>query len=259
MSTVTLPRLHWGPADSPRRALLVHGLGSSAHTMWRVAEGLAERGWSATAVDLRGHGEAPRASRYRIEDIAGDLVATRPIDGAWDLVLGHSIAGAATVQAAATASDWTARLVLLDPTLVLDEVSREQVRLSQLAAHDNGTIAAVTAEQPHWHPHDVELRVRAVQRASRHALERMVLDNHEWDVRAFLPRVTAPTLVIAGEAERGARFTVADADEARAANPGIRTTVIGGTGHNVHRDDPAATLDVLLGWLDETAEAQRRQ
>jgi pimeloyl-ACP methyl ester carboxylesterase len=125
MSTVTLPRWHWGDPTSPRRALLVHGLGSSAQTTWRLSEGLADAGWSATAVDLRGHGDAPRASRYRIEDFAGDLLGTRPEDGgAWQLVVGHSIGAAAAAQAAGTDDGWAERLVLLDPALALDATAR---------------------------------------------------------------------------------------------------------------------------------------
>jgi alpha-beta hydrolase superfamily lysophospholipase len=59
MVALTLPRLHWGEESATRKALVVHGLGSSAATTWQVSEALAEAGWSATAVDLRGHGLAP--------------------------------------------------------------------------------------------------------------------------------------------------------------------------------------------------------
>ena len=45
----------WGP--EPARVLLIHGITSSGATMWRLGEGLAERG--VVAPDLRGHGEAP--------------------------------------------------------------------------------------------------------------------------------------------------------------------------------------------------------
>jgi len=73
---LTLPRISWGDPASDRRVLLVHGLGSSAALMWRVGTALADAGWHATAVDLRGHGDAPRALDYSVAAYAADLVAT---------------------------------------------------------------------------------------------------------------------------------------------------------------------------------------
>jgi pimeloyl-ACP methyl ester carboxylesterase len=250
MSTVTLPRWHWGDEKSPRRALLVHGLGSSAHTTWRLSEGLAQAGWSATAVDLRGHGDAPRASRYRIDDIAADLLGTRPVGGgAWDLVVGHSIGAAASAQAAGTDEAWTERLVLLDPALVVDEPARQTVLAGQLTNHDHATVAGMAEQFPHWHPIDIEFRVRAVKAASRFALERMVLDNHDWDVTSFVPHIAAPTLVIAADPDHGAMFAGEHADTVLAMNPLLSLTVVAGAGHSLHRDKPEETLEALLGWL----------
>ncbi len=250
MSTVTLPRWHWGDSSSPYRALIVHGLGSSAQSTWRLSEALADAGWSATAVDLRGHGDAPRASRYRIDDIAADLLATPPNgDGAWGLVVGHSIGGAAAAQAAGTDAAWTERLVLLDPALVVDEPSRETVLAGQLANHDGATVASIADQYPRWHPLDVELRVRSAKAASRFALERMVRDNHDWDVTAFVPHIAAPTLVIAADPELGAMFAGEFAERVLAMNPLLEQVVIAGAGHSLHRDKPEATVRALLDWL----------
>jgi pimeloyl-ACP methyl ester carboxylesterase len=44
----------WGAG--PRRALLLHGLGSSGASWWRIAEALAEREFQVCAPDLRGPG-----------------------------------------------------------------------------------------------------------------------------------------------------------------------------------------------------------
>ncbi len=99
---LTLPRLSWGDPSSDRRALLVHGLGSNGALMWRYGVALADAGWHADAVDLRGHGVAPRALDYTIDAYAADLGVTRPAgDGAWDLVVAHSLGGAAATVASA--------------------------------------------------------------------------------------------------------------------------------------------------------------
>src|SRR3954452_21787967 len=104
---VSLPRISWGSPDSPRRDLLVHGLGSSGALMWRFGVALADAGWRADAVDLRGHGTAPRTLDYSIRAYAADLLAARPGGAdAWDLVVGHSLGGAATVVAARDQPAW---------------------------------------------------------------------------------------------------------------------------------------------------------
>ena len=97
---VTLPRLSWGDPASSRRALLVHGLGSNGALMWRYGTALADVGWHAQAVDLRGHGTAPRALDYTIDAYASDVLHTAAPDGEpWDLVIGHSLGGAAATAA----------------------------------------------------------------------------------------------------------------------------------------------------------------
>ena len=78
---VTLPRLSWGAPHAPRHALLIHGLGSNGALMWRYGAWLADAGWHATAVDLRGHGTAPRALDYTIDAYASDVLHTAAPDG----------------------------------------------------------------------------------------------------------------------------------------------------------------------------------
>lgn len=250
MTTVTLPRLHWGNAESHRRALLVHGLGSSAHTSWRLGEALAERGWSATAVDLRGHGEAPRASRYRIADFAADLSATLPHrDGGWQLVVGHSIGAAAAVVAATDDASWARRLVLLDPALTVDAAQRARTHDAQTEAHLQATVESTRADNPSWHPLDVELRVRATRAASLHALQHAVLDNPDWDVSARVAHLACPTLVIAADPTLSDFFRGEFAERVCSSNSLVDHVVVSGAGHSVHRDDPASTIAALDDWL----------
>ena len=116
VTPVTLPRLSWGDPRAPKRALLVHGLGSNGALMWRFGVALAEAGWMATAVDLRGHGTAPRALDYTLAAYAADVAIAHPDgDESWDLVIGHSLGGAAVTLAAADNPTWTRRVVLIDP------------------------------------------------------------------------------------------------------------------------------------------------
>ena len=194
---LTLPRLSWGDPSTERRALLVHGLGSNAALMWRFGVALANAGWHADAVDLRGHGLAPRALDYSIEAYAADLRATRPHHGlGWDLVLAHSLGGAAATAVAASDPGWTDRLVLVDPAIHLAPRDRDIVRASQERSFADPTAAAVRAEHPHWHPHDVELKALSARQASQWAVEQTSLQNAAWDVRDAASRLTLPTHVI---------------------------------------------------------------
>lgn len=229
---------------------MVHGLGSSAQTCWQVLEALAEDGWSATAVDLRGHGSAPRASRYRIADFAKDLQGTPPeAGGSWDLVLGHSIGGAAAVVASSEQPQWTRRLVLLDPALALDEETKTLVLENQRVGHSHQGVAEVEALNPLWHPLDVQLRVDANQTASLFALEHAVFDNDPWDVTDHARNLVVPTHILAAEKKLGSMFSGDYAAGLLAANSHLSFEVIPGAGHSVHRDKPHETIAALRNTL----------
>lgn len=251
MSALTLARLHWGRPSAEKKALMVHGLGSSAATCWRVMEALAEQGWSATAVDLRGHGSSPRASTYAITDFATDLEATTP-EGAhtWDLVIGHSIGAAAAVVASGRKPSWAKRLVLIDPALALDDSIRNQVLENQRLGHLHQSVDDVRALNPNWHPLDWELKVQANRSASLFALEHAVFDNDPWDVTEYAHRVTVPTHVLGAERGLGSMFCGDYAEAMLAANENFSYEVIQGAGHSVHRDKPAETMAALLAFLD---------
>lgn len=244
---VTLPRLSWGDPAAGRRALLVHGLGSSGALMWRLGDALAAAGWHATAVDLRGHGDAPRALDYSVAAYAADGVATRPAgSSAWDAVVGHSLGGAAGTVAAADDTGWTHRLVLIDPAIHIVQRDAAIVRHSQERAFADNRLDAVRQEHPHWHPQDQELKVDAVRRASAWAVEQTSAQNQPWDVRGHAARLTVPTHVIGGDPAVYSIFAGALADEVLASNPRISLSVVAGAGHSVHRDRPEESIRQLL-------------
>jgi len=218
--------------------------------MWRFGVALADAGWRAEAVDLRGHGTAPRALEYSIDAYASDLRMTRPSDGlGWDLVVAHSLGGAAATVTAAADSGWTRRLVLIDPAIHLKPRDREIVRESQERSFADPTREAVRAEHPHWHEHDVELKALSAQQASRWAVEQTSVQNPSWDVRDAAARLTVPTHVIGSDPTVYSIFTGSLAREVL-VNPAIRMSVIAGAGHSPHRDRPDATIQEFLRVLE---------
>lgn len=243
---LSLPRISWGDPSSDRRVLLVHGLGSSGALMWRVGAGLADAGWHATAIDLRGHGDAPRALDYSVAAYGADLVATLPDGGgSWDAVVGHSLGGASATVAAASAPDWTRRLVLLDPAILVGGRDAAIVRKSQERAFADNRVELVQQEHPHWHPQDWELKVDAVHRTSAWAVEQTSQQNTPWDVTADAARLTVPTHLIASDPTVYSIFTGEVAAGVLASNPLITMSVVAGSGHSLHRDKPEETIRQL--------------
>ena len=247
MSAVTLPRLSWGASDAEKTALLVHGLGSSGALMWILGDALANAGWHAVAIDLRGHGDAPRTVDYTVSAYAEDLAATRPDHGgAWDAVIGHSLGGAASTTAAASDPAWTKQLILIDPAILVDGHDAAIVRRSQERAFDDNRIEVVREEHPHWHPQDLELKIDAVARGSRWAVEQTSAQNQPWDVRSDAARLTVPTHIIGADPEVYSLFTGDVAEHVLAANANISMSVVAGAGHSPHRDKPEDTIRQLL-------------
>lgn len=89
-----------GPVDGPV-VLLAHG-GGQTHWAWRrTVEQLADQGFRAVAIDLRGHGDSDRAldGAYGPVDIAPDLIAIAHQLGGRPAMVGASLGGMAGLMA----------------------------------------------------------------------------------------------------------------------------------------------------------------
>ncbi len=159
-------------------------------------------------------------------------------------MIGHSLGGAASTAAAAMQPDWTRRLVLIDPGILLGDRDRQIVRESQERSFADPTQEAVRAEHPHWHDQDIEAKALAAQQASRWAVEQTSVQNPAWDERAAASRLTIPTHIIASDPKVYSIFKGALVDEVT-ANPVVSVSVVAGAGHSPHRDKPAETMRLL--------------
>ncbi|TQS41378.1 alpha/beta fold hydrolase [Cryptosporangium phraense] len=223
----------WG--TGPRRALLIHGVTSSAATMWELGEGLAASGWSAVAVDLPGHGESGPASSYRFADVAASVASE--VGAGWDLVLAHSLGGAVAVQL--LEPSFATRALFVDPALVVsDDVAdglAPELEQDQIAQ----TEASVAAANPHWHPRTVAERVRSTQATSVEAVRGYASDNRPWDVREQARAVTVPVHVLVPT--DGPVVSSALVDELSGKFWTFET--VADTGHSVHRDRPELVVE----------------
>ncbi len=104
------------PAATPTEAsalVIAHGLFGSGRNWGVIARRLAD-GREVVAVDMRNHGDSPRADTQSYPDMAADLAEVIAHLGAPVDLLGHSMGGKAAMQLALTHPDLIRRLVVAD-------------------------------------------------------------------------------------------------------------------------------------------------
>lgn len=237
---VELPVLRWGREGA--RVLALHGLSASAQLWWRIGSQLASHGWSVVAPDLRGHGAAPRAESYRLEELAADVTE---LGSGWDVVVGHSLGGSVAVLAALEPG-FCSRVVLLDPVLRIPEEGREQLRAAQLEELASTDPAELAAAHPGWHPEDAFWKARAAAVTSPYAVGKVFDDNPVWDLTARLEGMAVPAVLVGADPERGGLIDPKTAGRITEANPHLRYELAAGVGHSIPREAPDLVVRLVL-------------
>lgn len=261
------------PADPS--VLLCHGGGQTRHSWHTTTRHLAERGWYAVSIDLRGHGDSDwsRDGDYSIDAFSADVVAVaRALGG--PALIGASLGGTSSLAALGrTEGDPCGRaLVLVDIAPTVEATGVERIRTFMHANLESGFASledvadAVHAYNPHRpRPTDLSgLRKNVRQRADGRwywhwdpafmklvptmdeARTREDRTNHLADVAQ---RLTVPTLLVRGRqsdllSEEGAREFLELVPHARYAD-------VGGAGHMVAGDRNDAFNDAVVGFLDD--------
>jgi len=132
------------PSHPP--AILLHGGGQTRHSWGTTLEALADKGWRAYAVDLRGHGDSDWAADgdYTLDAFAGDVLAiTRVLDEPPALV-GASLGGLASLAAIGERpGERVARaLVLVDVAPRTEAAGRDRIG-AFMAEHMNDGFASL--------------------------------------------------------------------------------------------------------------------
>jgi pimeloyl-ACP methyl ester carboxylesterase len=98
--------------------VLIHGLSSSSSHYVGLGHRLAERGWSVSALDLRGHGVSDRVpGTYEITHYAADVEAYLESLPAPAVLVGHSLGAATSVYLAGARPDLVRAVFAEDPPL----------------------------------------------------------------------------------------------------------------------------------------------
>jgi pimeloyl-ACP methyl ester carboxylesterase len=149
----------WNP-DNGRPAmgiaLLLAGGGQTRHSWHGTAARLATVGWTAIAVDARGHGESQWApdGDYSLDAFVGDLAAIVSTLDRAPVVIGASLGGITALVGQGEQPDLARALVLVDITPRIGAAGRERIQ-SFMASAPNGfaTIDDVADAVQAYNPH----------------------------------------------------------------------------------------------------------
>ncbi|WP_327372854.1 alpha/beta fold hydrolase [Streptomyces sp. NBC_01216] len=234
-------RLHtttWGSGD--RIALLVHGIMSDHRTWRRVGPALAERGYRAVGVDLRGHGASGRAERpeeYTPWDHADDLVETLPARA--ELAIGHSLGGLALAYAVERLAP--RRAVYADPAWHLP-AGEEGYRPELFTQGKSLTRDHIRILNPRWAAEDLDIETETIRLWDERTAHGLVpsVGADLWPVKPAVPSLVLladPSVLVRPE------------DARTLEERGFRVRSIAGAGHTLHRDDFDGFMTALDEWI----------
>jgi pimeloyl-ACP methyl ester carboxylesterase len=227
--------------------ILLPGLASDEALFADIPARLAAAGWPAQAV-TRVHFE-----HDTLPAMADALLAAHP--GPL-LLAGTSMGGMVAMHAALRAPGRVRGLALLGTSARADTPELLKLRSDAVVLFEQGRVDEVV--RPNvllaFHPANqrdealVEAYLAMMRRAGGAALARQnraVMARP--DLRAQLPRVACPTLVVCGEADL---LTPPEhAREIAAAVPGATLHLLPGAGHLLTMERPAEVAALLAGWL----------
>lgn len=254
-------RIHYyrtGAGDKPP-VVLCHGFSDSGLCWPRVARAL-EAKYDVIMPDARGHGlsehpETGHGAKSRAADLAGLIQALGLKQPA---VIGHSMGGSTTLQAAADFPELIGRAILEDGGLFDFGPSRPAQTLREMfswiydakAKTRDELIAFCHAQSPTWDESELGPWADSKLQLSLFTFESPSdpAEHEPW--RESILRVRCPMLVITSDNDKGGMLTAQAVAEAERLNPRIRGVHIGGAGHNIRREQFDAYIKAVSAFLE---------
>ena len=242
--------------------VLLHGHTLDLRVWDHVSRPLVTAGFRVVRYDQRGSGRSTSPpAEYRFGDHAGDLAAViRACDAAPAQVVGLSKGCGIALELALRQPSLVRSLTLVGPLVPdvrLSDGLIDSFRALARAIRSGGP-TAVLGEV--WMSHPL-LATAAAQPEARQRLETMLgsypageyLASHrdepdrDWTIPDRLKEIAVPTLVVRGSEEVPDFRSMAELIASRV--PGAALEVIGGSGHLVPLEQPAALSALLLDFL----------
>ncbi|MEL7485999.1 MAG: alpha/beta fold hydrolase BchO [Pseudomonadota bacterium] len=250
-------------------AVLIHGVGASAHS-WAGLAPLLATSFSVTAFDLPGHGftRARRSVRPSLENVARETAGLlRALDIEPELMIGHSAGSAIMLRmlldkaiaseagdkprlgvsingalepfggAAAFLFPFMARALYLNPLTAhfFARTASDRARVERLIAQTGTTPSRI----------DVERYALLLARAGHVSGALRMMANWELDgLTQDLRRIETPLLFLAGAGDKATPASVSE--RAAAAAPNGRFSLWPSVGHLAHEEDPVAAHAFIM-------------
>lgn len=239
----------WRQHGSDPRILALHGFTDSG-ACWDPV--IAALGRAVVALDARGHGESGLPEEpYGAPEQAADAAAVLDDLGMRDvIVMGHSMGGANAVALAEARPDVVRALVLEDPYIRTGPSRRsrevpESFRALQAMTLEQ-RIEKGRAENPTWPEGELEpwARSKGQFNLNVHRLRR----SDATPTVQTLRELTIPVLLLHGDADRG---SIVNEQVLATAGEHVHPVHIAGCGHSIRREQQAAFLDAVRGFLAE--------
>jgi len=234
------------PETAPTLVFLHEGLGCVA--MWReFPAALAEAtGLGALVVSRLGYGGSdpvslPRPLSYMQHE--GREVLPQVLDAAGvreAILVGHSDGGSIALVHAGTprAHPRVLGLMLEAPHVFCEDLSVASIAEAR-EAYEHGDLRERLRK---YHGDNVDCAFWGWNRAW--------LDPgfRAWNIEEYLPNIGVPVLVVQGEDDRYGTLAQVEAIERRCRSP-VSRAILPKCGHSPHRDKPAETLAVMVGFV----------
>jgi pimeloyl-ACP methyl ester carboxylesterase len=224
---------------------------------------LVEAGYRVVTMDVRGHGESSvKWSDYSVAAVGADILALiRHLNAGPALLVGNSMAGGASVWAAAEAPELIAGMALIDP-FVRNVGSSWPGRLLYpvLFADLWGPVAwskyyatlYPTCRPADWQEYIQHLKGNLSEPGRIRTLRSMLLASKQAS-EDRLPQVKAPALVIMGTRDPDFKQP---AQEAQLVATALHAPVqmIEGAGHYPHAEMPEQVAPLLISFFQQVQE-----
>jgi pimeloyl-ACP methyl ester carboxylesterase len=265
---VRLAGERWKGDEERPGVVLLHGGGQTRHSWGRTAQRLSEHGWTAVALDARGHGDSQWApdQDYSLDAFVADLIDFIETLAQPPVLVGASLGGITALTAVGEHPGVACGLVLVDVVVQVEPRGVERIR-DFMTARPEGFSSldevadAIAAYNPlrrrprnldglrknvrlgadgRWHWHWDPAFMRIGDEPQRKIDPRRL--------GAAASAVTIPTLIVRGlqsdvVGENGLRDMLERIPSARAVD-------VSGAGHMVAGDDNDVFASALEGFLE---------
>jgi peroxiredoxin len=272
-----------GPPDGPP-VVLLHGGGQTRHSWGTTLSVLAEAGWRAYSVDMRGHGESEWVADgdYTLDAFAADVAAVAASLPSAPALVGASLGGLASLAAIGNQPErrLATSLVLVDVAPRIEEAGRDRIAEFMMERMDTGfaSLDEVADAIARYNPH--RPRPKDLSGLRKNLRERDGRWYWHWDpafIRGGLgaPDETRTTIIDTGQLEAAARRVdvpvlvvrglVSDllsdegARELLELVPHGEMVSVAGAGHMVAGDRNDLFNDAVVAFLARTGPAADRR